>query len=44
MWGVMDVYPRTDFPDIRRKTTVHSNAGALLIIPREGGFMVRFYM
>lgn len=40
----MDIYPRTDFPDIRRKTTVHSKAGALLIIPREGGFMVRFYM
>lgn len=44
VWGVMDIYPRTDFPDIRRKTTIHSDAGALLIIPREGGFMVRFYM
>lgn len=44
VWGVMDIYPRTDFPDIRRKTTIHSDDGALLIIPREGGFMVRFYM
>lgn len=44
VWGVMDIYPRTDFPDIRRKTTIHSDAGALLIIPREGGSMVRFYM
>jgi len=44
VWGVMDVYPRTDFPDIRRKTTLHSDAGNILIIPREGGSLVRFYI
>jgi phenol 2-monooxygenase (NADPH) len=44
VWGVMDVYPRTNFPDIRRKSTLHSSAGNLLIIPREGGSMVRFYI
>ena len=44
VWGVMDIYPRTDFPDIRRKTTIHSASGNLLIIPREGGSLVRFYI
>lgn len=44
VWGVMDVYPRTNFPDIRRKATIHSDAGSLLIIPREGGSLVRFYI
>jgi phenol 2-monooxygenase len=44
VWGVMDVYPRTNFPDIRRKATIHSDAGSLLIIPREGGSLARFYI
>jgi phenol 2-monooxygenase (NADPH) len=44
VWGVMDVYPRTTFPDIRRKVTIHSDAGSLLVIPREGGSLVRFYI
>ena len=44
VWGVMDVYPRTNFPDVRRKSTLHSKDGALMIIPREGGSLVRFYI
>ncbi|KAJ5611360.1 hypothetical protein N7510_008079 [Penicillium lagena] len=36
VWGVMDMVPRTDFPDIRKKTTIRSTAGNILIIPREG--------
>jgi phenol 2-monooxygenase len=40
----MDIYPRTDFPDIRKKAVVKSSSGSLLIIPREGGSMVRFYI
>jgi phenol 2-monooxygenase len=44
VWGVMDIYPLTSFPDIRRKCTIHSAAGNLLIIPREGGQLVRFYI
>ncbi|KAE8454402.1 hypothetical protein EG329_000024 [Mollisiaceae sp. DMI_Dod_QoI] len=44
VWGVMDVYPRTNFPDIRKKAAIHSNTGNLLIIPREGGSLVRFYI
>jgi phenol 2-monooxygenase len=44
-WGVMDVFAVTDFPDIRLKSAIHSaNQGNLLIIPREGGYMVRFYV
>ncbi|EKG15051.1 Monooxygenase FAD-binding protein [Macrophomina phaseolina MS6] len=44
IWGVMDVYPRTDFPDIRKKAIIRSHAGSLIIIPREGGSLVRFYI
>lgn len=44
VWGVMDVVPRTDFPDIRKKTSIRSMAGSLLIIPREGGTLTRFYI
>ena len=44
-WGVMDVLAVTDFPDIRLKCAIHSaNAGNILIIPREGGYLVRFYI
>jgi phenol 2-monooxygenase len=44
-WGVMDVLAITDFPDIRLKSAIHSaNQGNILIIPREGGYMVRFYI
>jgi phenol 2-monooxygenase len=44
IWGVMDIFPRTNFPDIRKKATVHSKNGSIVVIPREGGFMVRFYV
>ena len=44
VWGVMDVYPRTNFPDVRRKAALQSQAGSLLIIPREGGSLARFYI
>lgn len=44
-WGVMDVLAVTDFPDIRLKTAIHSaDEGSLLIIPREGGYLVRMYI
>ena len=44
-WGVMDVLTVTDFPDIRLKCAIHSaNQGNLLIIPREGGHLVRLYI
>lgn len=44
-WGVMDVLAVTDFPDIRLKTAIHSaTEGSLLVIPREGGYLVRLYI
>jgi len=45
VWGVMDVLAITDFPDIRIKAAIHSaDAGSILIIPREGGYLVRLYI
>jgi phenol 2-monooxygenase len=44
VWGVMDVYPRTNFHDIRKKGILRTPEGSLLIIPREGGSLVRFYI
>ncbi len=44
-WGVMDVLAYTDFPDIRLKSAIHSaQEGNILIIPREGGYLVRLYI
>jgi phenol 2-monooxygenase len=40
----MDVYPRTNFPDVRKKAVIHSDAGNLLIIPREGESLIRLYI
>ncbi|HLU56724.1 MAG TPA: FAD-dependent monooxygenase [Pseudonocardia sp.] len=43
-WGVMDVLAVTDFPDIRLKSAITSEQGSLLVIPREGGYLVRLYI
>lgn len=43
-WGVMDVLAVTDFPDIRVKCAISSAHGNVLIIPREGGYLVRLYI
>jgi phenol 2-monooxygenase len=44
-WGVIDVLATTDFPDWRFKNVVQSaGKGSLLMIPREGGTMVRCYV
>ncbi|MEA2690087.1 MAG: phenol 2-monooxygenase [Candidatus Eremiobacteraeota bacterium] len=44
-WGVMDVLAVTDFPDIRLKAAIQSaTEGTVLIIPREGGYLARFYV
>ena len=45
LWGVMDVLAVTDFPDIRLKSAIQSaHHGSVLIIPREGGYLVRMYI
>ncbi len=43
-WGVMDVLAVTDFPDIRFKAAIKSTSGNVLVIPREGGYLVRWYI
>lgn len=44
-WGVMDVLAVTDFPDIRLKVAIQSAAaGNMILIPREGGHLVRMYV
>ncbi|KAJ5163155.1 Monooxygenase FAD-binding [Penicillium coprophilum] len=42
-WGVIDVIPATNFPDIRKRCIIKSEAGHLMIIPREER-LVRFYV
>ena len=44
-WGVMDILLNTDFPDIRVKSFIQSkDHGAVMTIPREGGYLCRFYI
>ncbi|KAI0202839.1 FAD binding domain-containing protein [Astrocystis sublimbata] len=44
IWGVLDIVPITDFPDIRTRCMIHSaSSGSLMIIPREGK-LVRLYI
>ncbi|MDR6867601.1 phenol 2-monooxygenase [Microbacterium resistens] len=44
-WGVLDALAVTDFPDIRLKAAIQSGEnGNILLIPREGGFLVRLYV
>ncbi|MEO7349120.1 MAG: FAD-binding monooxygenase [Terrimesophilobacter sp.] len=43
-WGVMDVVVNTNFPDWRIKCAINSEAGNILHIPREGGYLSRMYI
>ncbi len=44
-WGVIDLLAVTDFPDWRMKSFVRSQeAGILMVLPREGGHLVRLYV
>ncbi|MFT4050992.1 MAG: FAD-dependent monooxygenase [Microbacterium sp.] len=43
-WGVMDVLVNTDFPDWRIKCAINAEAGNILHIPREGGYLCRVYV
>lgn len=43
VWGVLDVIPITDFPDIRSRCAIRSaSSGSIMLIPREGR-LVRIY-
>ncbi|GCL62454.1 FAD-dependent monooxygenase [Pseudaquabacterium pictum] len=44
-WGVIDLLAVTDFPDWRMKSFVRSqDQGTLMVLPREGGHLVRLYV
>ena len=44
-WGVIDLLAVTDFPDWRMKSFVRSqDDGVLMVLPREGGHLVRLYV
>jgi hypothetical protein len=44
VWGVIDIVPLTDFPDIRQSCAIHSaDHGSIITVPREGR-LVRFYI
>ncbi|CAD6592880.1 MAG: hypothetical protein ASARMPRED_006770 [Alectoria sarmentosa] len=43
IWGVLDVIPITNFPDIRTRCAIHTaSAGSIMLIPREDR-LVRIY-
>lgn len=44
IWGVLDIIPITDFPDIRMRCAIHSaEHGSVMVIPRENK-LVRLYI
>lgn len=44
IWGVLDIIPVTDFPDIRMRCAIHSaEHGSVMVIPRENK-LVRLYI
>ncbi|KAJ5674938.1 uncharacterized protein N7477_004872 [Penicillium maclennaniae] len=44
IWGVLDIIPITDFPDIRHRCAIHSaSEGSVMVIPRENK-LVRLYI
>jgi phenol 2-monooxygenase len=42
-FGVMDIVPLSNFPDIRISCVIHSTVGSIMTLPREAG-LVRFYV
>lgn len=42
-FGVIDIIPLSDFPDIRISCVIHSQSGSIMTLPREDG-LVRFYV
>ncbi|GAA6017808.1 hypothetical protein JCM11491_004628 [Sporobolomyces phaffii] len=44
VWGVLDLVPKTNFPDIRSRCAVHSaKSGSVMVIPQERD-LVRLYI
>jgi phenol 2-monooxygenase (NADPH) len=43
VWGVIDIFPVTNFPHARACALIHSNNGSCMIIPREDD-KIRLYV
>ncbi|KAF2773336.1 putative phenol 2-monooxygenase [Teratosphaeria nubilosa] len=43
VWAALDIFPITDFPDVRRPNGVQTEKGTLMLIPREKG-LLRIYV
>lgn len=44
-WAVIDMLANTDFPDFLTRSGIQSDKdGSILLIPRESGFLTRFYV
>ncbi|KAI0664329.1 FAD binding domain-containing protein [Cubamyces menziesii] len=43
IWGVVDIHPDTDYPDVRNFSIIQSNKGSALLIPRERD-LLRLYI
>ncbi|KAJ5575128.1 hypothetical protein N7450_009027 [Penicillium hetheringtonii] len=43
IWGVIDIVPLSNFPDMRRLGTITHSSGTILVIPRERN-LVRLYV
>jgi phenol 2-monooxygenase len=43
IWGVVDIVPETNFPDIRNTSVIYSGNGSCKVVPREGD-LVRLYI
>ncbi len=48
IWGVVDFVADSDFPDLRKRSAIHSAAGSIMVIPRErittGDYLTRLYV
>jgi len=48
IWGVVDFVADSDFPDLRKRSAIHSAAGSIMVIPRErittGEYLTRLYV
>lgn len=42
-FGVMDIVPLSDFPDMRQSCVIHSNSGSVMTVPRENR-LLRLYV
>lgn len=43
VWGVIDSRLQSNFPDMRNRSTIHSNHGTCIVVPREAD-VVRLYI